>query len=166
MSGMRPDPLVAGEPAASHLDGLTILQAIRDGRMPPPPVADTFGFVIVALERGRITIETEPPATMRNPAGGITGGYAATLLDSACGLALHSALAASQGYTTLELKVAFHRGLKVDSGKLRSSGEIVSLGKRVGFTRAELIDREGRLCASATSTLLILDRSSQRESRT
>jgi uncharacterized protein (TIGR00369 family) len=138
-------------------DGLAVLEAIRAGRLPRPPVADTFDFAIVALDRGRIAIETVPPAAMRNPAGAITGGYAATLLDSACGLALQAALPAGRAYTTLELKVAFHRGLTVDSGPLRTSGEVVTIGRRVGFTRAELTDARGRLCASATSTLLIFD---------
>jgi acyl-coenzyme A thioesterase PaaI-like protein len=35
----------------------------------------------------------------------VHGGYAATLLDPACGCAAHSKLSAKQGYTTLELKV-------------------------------------------------------------
>jgi acyl-coenzyme A thioesterase PaaI-like protein len=38
----------------------------------------------------------------------VHGGYAATLLDSACGCAVHSRLAVTQGCSMLELKVAFH----------------------------------------------------------
>lgn len=142
--------------ADTPLDGLGILREIRLGRLPRPPVAETFDFTIVELEKGRIVLETRPPAHMLNPSGAITGGYAATLLDSVCGLAVQSALSSGQGYTTLELKVAFHRSLSVESGPVRTRGEIVSIGRRVAFTSAELHDREGRLCASATSTLLIL----------
>ncbi|GHD20749.1 PaaI family thioesterase [Tianweitania populi] len=146
--------LVDGLSTAPH--GLSLLQAIRTGRSARPPVAETFDFAIVELEPGRIVIETTPPATMLNPDGAITGGYPATMLDSACGLALQSSLAAGQSYKTLELKVAFHRGLSVESGPLRTTGETVSHGRRVAFTRGELHDRNGRLCASATSTLLVL----------
>jgi acyl-coenzyme A thioesterase PaaI-like protein len=32
----------------------------------------------------------------------------------------------------------------------------VSFGRRVAFTEARLTDREGRLCASATSSLIVL----------
>lgn len=34
-------------------------------------------------------------------------------------------------------------------------GKLVSLGRRVGFSEARLVDAQGRLCASATSTLLV-----------
>jgi uncharacterized protein (TIGR00369 family) len=39
----------------------------------------------------------------------VHGGYAATLLDSACGIATHSTLGAGRGHTTLELKVSYLR---------------------------------------------------------
>jgi uncharacterized protein (TIGR00369 family) len=41
-----------------------------------------------------------------NPIGWVHGGYAATLLDSAMGLAVHSMLPVGTGYTTLELRSA------------------------------------------------------------
>jgi uncharacterized protein (TIGR00369 family) len=44
-----------------------------------------------------------------NPIDAVHGGYSATLLDSACGCAVHSRLSVSQAYTTLELKVAYHK---------------------------------------------------------
>jgi acyl-coenzyme A thioesterase PaaI-like protein len=34
-------------------------------------------------------------------------------------------------------------------------GRVVSMGRRVAFAEATLHDGEGRLCASATSTLLV-----------
>ena len=36
-------------------------------------------------------------------------------------------------------------------------GRVVSLGSRVGFSEATLHDGDGRLCATATSTLLVFD---------
>ena len=74
--------------------------------------------------------------------GSVHGGYAATLLDSACGIATHSALAAGRGHTTLELKVSYLRSLSDDSG---------------AFAEATLHDGAGRLCATASSTLLVFD---------
>jgi len=41
------------------------------------------------------------------------------------------------------------------SGPVRAEGKIVSIGRRVGFSEGRLIDAQGRLCASAMSTLLI-----------
>ena len=79
------------------------------------------------------------------------------LLDSACGIAVHSQITADQGYTTLELKIAYHRAMTDKSGRVRAEGSIVSMGRRVAFAEAKLFDGDGRLCASATSTLLVFD---------
>ncbi|MBB1499788.1 PaaI family thioesterase [Paracoccus sp. MC1862] len=79
------------------------------------------------------------------------------LLDSACGIAVHSQLGANRGYTTLELKVSYLRGLSERSGKVRATGRTVSVGRRVAFAEATLHDGDGRLCATATSTLLVFD---------
>ncbi len=57
-------------------------------------------------------------------------GYAATLLDSAC--AVHSRLTTSQACTTLELKVAYHKAVTKDTGRLRVEGLLLSFGPRVG----------------------------------
>jgi len=120
-----------------------------------PPIGETLEFRLVELERGRVVFEGSPSRKVFNPIGSVHGGYAATLLDSACGCAVHSRLPAGQGYTTLELKIAYHRALSDTSGPVRAEGTIVSIGRRVGFAEARLTDAKGRLCASATSTLLI-----------
>ena len=136
------------------LDGLAQLQAmLAAGRR--PPIGETINFDLVEIERGRAVFEGAPDRSVYNPIGSVHGGYAATLLDSACGIAVHSHLAAGQGYTTLDLKVAYHRGLSDRSGRVRAAGRVVSIGRRVAFAEATLHDGEGRLCASATSTLLV-----------
>ncbi len=85
------------------------------------------------------------------------GGYAATLLDSAMGCAVHSRLKAGQGYTTLELKVAYHRAMTDKSGPVRAEGKVISLGRRAAFAEGRLIDAQGRLCATATTTCLVFE---------
>jgi uncharacterized protein (TIGR00369 family) len=90
--------------------------------------------------------------------GIVHGGYAATLLDSACGCAVHSSLNGHQSYTTLELKVAYHHALTSTTGPVRAEGKVVSIGRRVAFAEGRITDAAGRLYASATSTLLVFDR--------
>jgi uncharacterized protein (TIGR00369 family) len=92
-----------------------------------------------------------------NPLGVVHGGYAATLLDSACGCAVHAHLRANQTYTTLELKVAYHKALTSETGPVRAEGIVLSIGRRVAFAEAKLTDATGRLYASATSTLLVME---------
>lgn len=138
----------------SSLDGHDQLAALMEVKR-HPPIGETLEFYLVELERGRVVFEGTPTRRVFNPIGSVHGGYAATLLDSACGCAVHSSLAAGHGYTTLELKIAYHRALTDASGPVRAEGKVVSLGRRVGFSEARLLDAKGRLCASATSTLLI-----------
>jgi uncharacterized protein (TIGR00369 family) len=123
-----------------------------------PPIGRTLGFSLTEVEEGRAVFEGAPGIESYNPIGMVHGGYAATLLDSACGCAVHSMLSPTQTYSTLELKVAYHRPLTDKTGRIRAEGKVVSLGRRAGFAEATLTDASGRLYATATSTLLVMDR--------
>ncbi|HYI82567.1 MAG TPA: PaaI family thioesterase [Acetobacteraceae bacterium] len=142
------------EELAPGLSGLEQLRALRRlGRR--AGIAESLKFQIVEIEEGLAVFEGAPDAHAYNPIGTIHGGYAATLLDSACGCAVHSRLAAGEGYTTLELKVAYHKALTSKAGLVRAEGRVTSMGRRAAFAEARLTDADGRLYASATSTLLI-----------
>jgi uncharacterized protein (TIGR00369 family) len=123
-----------------------------------PGIAVSLDFKLVEVELGRAVFAGKPGAHAYNPFGLVHGGYAATLLDSACGCAVHSRLSGEQSYVTLELKVAFHKAMTRDTGVVRAEGRLVSLGRRVGYAEATLTDANGALYASATSTLLIVER--------
>ena len=140
-----------GEP-----DGLQQLGAMLSGEL-KAPIGETLGFHLIEVERGRAVFEATPDSSVYNPFGAVHGGYAATLLDSACGIAVHSQLEANRGHTTLELKVSYLRGLDARSGTVRATGRTLSVGRRVAFAEATLHDGDGRLCATATSTLLVFD---------
>lgn len=145
------------EEVGTGLDGLSQLRAlIASGRR--PGIAVSLQFNLVEVEAGRAVFAGTPGEHAYNPIGSVHGGYAATLLDSACGCAVHSRLTATQAYTTLELKVAYHKPITRHTGPLRAEGRIVSMGRRAAFAEATLVDAEGRLYASATSTLLVIDR--------
>jgi uncharacterized protein (TIGR00369 family) len=58
-------------------------------------------------------------------------------------------------YTTLELKIAYHRALTAASGPVCAEGRVVSVGKRAAFGEGKLLDKDGRLCASGTTTCLV-----------
>ena len=60
---------------------------------------------------GQVVFAGTPGREVYNPIAAVHGGYAATLLDSACGCAVHSRLVAGQGCTKLELKVVYHRAI-------------------------------------------------------
>jgi uncharacterized protein (TIGR00369 family) len=140
----------------AELTGLEQLQALIDGGR-RPSIGETLDFNLVEVSKGVAIFEATPGLHAYNPIGTVHGGYAATLLDSACGCAVHTNLAAGQGYTTLELKVAYHKPMTDRTGPVRAEGRVVSMGRRAAFAEATLKDAQGRLLASATSTLLVID---------
>nr|WP_242603260.1 PaaI family thioesterase [Xanthomonas citri] len=79
------------------------------------------------------------------------------MLDSACGCATHTLLSATQRYTTLELKVSYHKAMTRMTGRIEAIGEVLSCGRRAAFAQARLVDDKGTLLASATSTLLVIE---------
>lgn len=137
-------------------DGLQQLQAMLTGQL-RAPIGDKLDFHLIEIERGRAVFEATPDPSVYNPFGAVHGGYAATVLDSACGIAVHSELGPNRGHTTLELKVSYIKGLNAQSGTIRAVGRAISVGRRVAFAEATLHDGQGRLCATATSTLLVFD---------
>jgi len=139
------------------LSGLEQLRALLAGGR-QPPIGETLRFSLVEIEEGRAVFEGNPGLEVYNPIGSVHGGYAAALLDSACGCAVHSKLSPSQAYSTLELKVAYHRGMTDKTGIVRAVGNVVSIGRRAAFAEARLTDAAGRLYASATSTLIVMER--------
>ncbi len=142
---------------APGLAGLDQLKAMiaAGGRA---PIGQTLDFALIEAGEGWAAFTGTPSINAYNPIGTVHGGYAATLLDSACGCAVHSRLSAQQAYTTLELKVAYHKAITVETGPLRAEGRVISFGRRVAFSEATLKDGSGRIYASATSTLLVMER--------
>ncbi|HXV93584.1 MAG TPA: PaaI family thioesterase [Pseudonocardia sp.] len=148
------DPALTAASAAG-VEGLEFLRRMVAGEVPPPPIATTLGFSAHEVERGRVVFGMEPSEFHYNPIGSVHGGVFATLLDSAAGCAVHSALPAGAYYTSLDLSVKFLRGLTVGSGPVRCEGVVVHLGGRTALAEARLTDGRGRLCAHATSTCMV-----------
>jgi uncharacterized protein (TIGR00369 family) len=136
--------------------GIEVLRGMLEGSI-RPGIGVTLGFKLVELDEGRVVFAGTPGRHVYNPIGTVHGGYAATLLDSACGCAVHSRLGADQGYTTLELKIAYHKAMTAETGEVFAEGKVVTLGRRAAFAEATLKDAAGRLYASATSTLLVFN---------
>src|SRR5688572_3584671 len=138
------------------LSGIETLRKMVAGELPAPPIAGPLGFRLVEVEPGRAVFEGTPGPHLLNPLGAVHGGYALTLIDSACGCALHSELDAGIGYTTVETKVNFTRPIDPTGGAVRCEGRVLSRGRTIATADAFLRDEAGRLLAHGTSTLIIL----------
>jgi uncharacterized protein (TIGR00369 family) len=112
---------------------------------------------LTEAEPGRVVFVCTPDEAAYNPIGAVHGGLVCTLLDSACGCALHSTLPQGKGYTSVEIKVNYLKPVRASSGELTAVGTLVKAGSRVGFTEGVVTDASGAVVATATSTLLVFD---------
>ncbi len=135
--------------------GIDQLRAIFSGEAGYNGMVQTMGFTPQSAEVGEVVFEGLPTLAHFNPLGQVHGGYAATMLDTAMGCAVHSTLKPGQGFTTLELKIAYHRPMSEASGPLRAEGKIVTSGNRAAYAEGRIYDNQNRLCASGTTTCLV-----------
>src|ERR1044071_570686 len=138
------------------MTGREFLQAIIDGRLPQAPISEAMSFWIVEVGEGFAAFAGQPRLHLLNPAGGVHGGWALTLIDSVAGCAGHSLLPAGTGYTTIETKGNFSRPITKDTGRVRAEGRAIAKGRQIISAEARVLDAEGRVLAHGTSTPLVL----------
>jgi uncharacterized protein (TIGR00369 family) len=149
--GVTPTEVMASMP------GIDFVRGIFAGKLPEPPIMQNIEPFDCTAEPGVVVINSVPGFRHYNPIGSVHGGYAATLLDSAMGLAVQSMLPAGTGYTTLEFKISFIRGMSKDTGPVRSEGRTLNVGRRAATAEARITDAGGRLLAHATTTCLVFE---------
>jgi uncharacterized protein (TIGR00369 family) len=127
-----------GVPTPAEVAGKTgkeILQAIIDGELPQAPISETMSFWITEIGDGFAVFEGEPGRHLLNPMGGVHGGWALTLIDSAGGCAGLSLLPAGSGYATIETKANFSRPITKDTGRVRAEARVVARAGRSSRAR-------------------------------
>lgn len=149
------DPMV-GAIAGAEMSGLDYLRAMLRGDLPPPPIGGLMSFQPEAVEPGDVVFSCVPDESVYNPIGVVHGGLVCTLLDSVAGCAVHSTLPAGTAYTSAEIKVNYLRPVRADSGKLIAHGWVVKPGRRLAFAEADVRAPDGKVIATATSTLLVM----------
>jgi len=141
----------------ASMTGLEFVRAFFAGKLPSPPIMQGVEPFDQTAEHGVVSFYSVPGFRHYNPIGSVHGGYAAILLDSAMGLAVHSALPAGSGYTTLEFKISFIKGMTKDTGPVKTEGRTLSVGRRAATAEARITDSKGRLLAHATTTCLVFE---------
>ena len=139
------------------MNGLDFVQGPVDGTLPMNTMAETLGYDIVEVSKGRVVAAATPHAGHRNPAGTVHGGLAATLLDSCMGLAVQTMLDKGFAQTTLEFKISLVRPGTPQTGLVKAEGKVISCGRRVGTAEGKLTDKDGRILAHGTTTCLIFE---------
>jgi uncharacterized protein (TIGR00369 family) len=141
----------------ASMTGLDFVRAVFEDKLPAPPIMQTIEPFDCTAEPGVVVMYSTPGFRHYNPIGSVHGGYAATLLDSVMGLAIHTMLPPGTGFTTLEFKVSFIKGMTEDTGPVRSEGRMLNVGRRAATAEARITDSKGRLLAHATTTCLVFE---------
>ena len=142
--------------AAMGMSGLEGMCAIRDGILPPPPMARLIGFRMAVAEPGRIVMELEPHESLENTIGLLHGATAAALLDTAMGCAISTMQPAGQTSVTLDLKLTYLRPLSVRSGTILAEGKVVKLGRQTSYAEGFVRDGAGHLAVHSTATFSMI----------
>ena len=153
----RPDHGVATMAEIAGLSGLEQMQAMLDGKLPPPPIAQTLDFTLLRVSKGEVIFQGTPKFRHYNPMGTVHGGWYATLLDSALGCAVHTTLEPGRGYTTLELKINLVRALNERVPVVRAIGRTRHVGSQMATAEADLVGHDGKMYAHVSTTCLVLD---------
>lgn len=146
----RPDQ-VAGK------SGLEIMQIMLAGDLPYPHIMATLDFGLVEVGEGRAVFQGSPQLMHYNPLGSVHGGWYATMLDSALGCAVHTAVPAGYGYTTAELSVNIVRAASTKTGPLRAIGTVIHSGRQLATAEARIVGPDGKLYAHGTTTCLVFE---------
>lgn len=138
------------------LTGLEFVQRSFAGGGFASGIGRTMAMLGRSAEHGEVIMEGNPTEDHYNPLGTVHGGYAATLLDSVMGLAVHTTLPPATGYATVDLKVTYFRPMTRDAGPVTARGKVIHAGSRIAAAEAWLTDRNGKLCAHGTATCMVL----------
>jgi len=138
-----------------EMTGLEIMQAFARGDIPAPSICETIPMQPVEVEYGRAVFSAQADKRHTNPFGGVHGGFAATVLDSVTGCAIHTMLEAGVGYGTIDLNIKMYRPIPRDK-ELLAIGSVINISKNLGISEGKIVDKEGKLYAHATATCMII----------
>jgi uncharacterized protein (TIGR00369 family) len=142
-----------------QMSGLAFMQQMLDGQVPAPPISQSMGYRLHAVEDGRAVFRGAPSFDMTNPMGSVHGGWYGTLLDSAMACAVMTKVARGSLYTTLEYKINIIRSIPVDM-EIECIGELDHTGRSTAVAHGEIRGvKDKRLYATGSTTCIIMDMS-------
>lgn len=117
------------------------------------PMYRHMGMRVVDAGGGHSKITLRARKDLHSLYGILHGGAAATMVDSACGIALGTLLEPGEMCVTVDLRINYISNLK--EGTLVGEGRVIHRGGQTGVAQAEITDEEGNLVAVGMCTHLI-----------
>ena len=141
--------------ARRELSGLEYMRRVAAGEVPSSGMSELLGFRLVEVSAGRAGYAITPEERHYNGLGIAHGGLAATLLDSALGVAINSMMPAGRIFTTLEMKINYVRPIKAETGEVRCEATVIHVGGRTATAEGRITDAQGKLYAHGTATCML-----------
>ena len=107
----------------------------------------------------RLEVDLAPIHMSR--AGRVHGGFLFTLLDTAMGRAVISALPEGRGCATVECKINYFR--PVQEGALVATGKMKNITRNTAYAEGSITDPKGKLVARASGTFFLTETMVQAE---
>ena len=139
---------------SNDLTGLELLTMMADGAIPAAPISETMGMKVEEIKKGYVKFIAKADKRHINPLGGVHGGFAATVLDSVTGCAVHTMLEPGIGYGTIDLNIKMLKAVPLET-ELIAEGNVIHISNRIAASEGTLKDSEGKLYAHATATCMI-----------
>ena len=102
------------------LDGLEFVQRLVTGALPLNTMARTIGYNIAEASVGRVVVTADPSGDHLNPAGTVHGGFAATLLDTCMGFAVHTTIGKRLQLNDTGIQGLLLRPITPETGPIRA----------------------------------------------
>jgi len=137
-----------------EMSGNDLILAMLEGKIPQPPIMDTVPMRITEVSKGIVKFIVKADHRHLNPMGGVHGGFAATVLDSVTGCAVHTMLDAGVGYGTVDLSLKMLRPIPVGVD-LYAEGKLINISKSLGVSEGAIKGADGKLYSHATCTCIL-----------
>jgi uncharacterized protein (TIGR00369 family) len=128
-------------------------EEIRE-RLRSTPFYGLLGIELVSASGGEAEVRLTLGESLLNVQGIAHGGVLATLADSACGLAVRTALEPGRRHVTIQLSIQFL--LPARAGTITARGRAIRVGEQIAYAEADVTDERARLLARATSTVGVM----------
>ena len=120
-------------PKPDHLSGYEYLRGLIEGEFSSPAMLATVPMRITDVGEGVVDMTARADARHGNTLGGVHGGFAATVIDSVTGCAIHSLMQAGESYVTISLELKMLRPLPFDE-TLFARGRVINLSSGIRDT--------------------------------
>lgn len=138
----------------AELTGLELIQALVSGKIARPSIMDTIPMTFGEVRKGYVCFHARADEKHLNPMGGVHGGFAATVLDSVTGCAVHTMLEQGESYGTVDLNVKMLRPVPRDV-ELIAEANVIHLSRNLGVSEGTLKTADGKLLAHATASCFV-----------